>query len=65
MKRYAVFAKKTQSFQPKDDFTIWWFLNDTNDLAEAFLWHMTAKNQTDKYTDVQVVKSIELKVELS
>lgn len=63
MKRYAVFAKKTEEFQPKDDFTIWWFLNDTNNREEAYHWYLTAKGQTDKYREVQIVKSIELTTE--
>lgn len=58
MKRYAVFAKKTEKAQAEGDYTIWHFLNDTNDANEAFHWYIHAKEQVDVYDDVQIVESI-------
>lgn len=63
MKRYAVFAKKTQAVQRDGDYTIWHFLNDTNDANEALHWYMAAKDHKD-YDDVQIVQAIELKAEV-
>jgi hypothetical protein len=58
MKRYAVFAKKTQKAQREGDYTIWHFLNDTNDANEAFYWYYHAKHNNDDYDDVQIVESV-------
>ncbi|MDL2235463.1 hypothetical protein LJC07_04815 [Christensenellaceae bacterium OttesenSCG-928-L17] len=58
MKKYAVFAKKTEEYQKDDDYTIWHFLNDTDDLGEAYSWKKAAEVQKEKYTDVQIVKRV-------
>lgn len=63
MKRFAVFAKKTQEAQQKGDYTIWHFLNDTDDLAEATHWFLSAKEHKD-YCDVELVQSSYLKIEI-
>lgn len=55
MKAYAVFAKKTEEFQAKGDYTIWHFLNDTDDIEEAVTWKRVAEDQTDKYRKVIIV----------
>lgn len=60
MKRYAVFAKKTQAAQKEGDYTIWHFLNDTDDADEAFYWYYHAKHNNDDYDDVQIVESVYL-----
>lgn len=56
MKRYAVFAKKTQNVE--GDHTIWYFLNDTDDANEAFYWYYHAKHNNENYDDVQIVESV-------
>lgn len=61
MKRYAVFAKKTQAAQKEGDYTIWHFLNDTDDADEAFYWYYHAKLRLlDVYDAVQIVESVYL-----
>ena len=62
MKAYAVFAKKTEAAQKEGDYTIWHFLNDTDDLVEATHWYLVAKNHND-YDDVQLVQASNIKVQ--
>lgn len=61
MKKYAVFAKRKKNPEYLAN-VIWHFLNDTNDFHEAFYWSMAARDNDD-YTDVQIVQSIEARVE--
>lgn len=56
MKRYAVFAKKTEKAQAPGDYTIWHFLNDTDDIEEAHHWYLHARDQPEVYRQVQVVQ---------
>lgn len=58
MKKYAVFAKKTIETQKPEDYTIWHFLNDTDDMSEAYHWYLHAKDQPETYRAVQIVESI-------
>lgn len=57
MKQYAVFAKKTPKAQKEGDYTIWHFLNDTNDINEAHYWYQAAL-ANEQYDDVQIVEAV-------
>jgi len=60
MKRYAVFAKKLEN-RKDEQYVIWHFLNDTDDIEEAFTWHHAAMNNKD-YGECQIVERIYLEV---
>ena len=62
MMKYAVFAKKVKN-RDDEKHVIWHFLNDTDDINEAFYWAYAARENKD-YDAVQIVQSINLKVEI-
>jgi hypothetical protein len=62
MKRYAVFASKTKEVQPAGDYTIWHYLNSTNDAAEAIHWRQGALEHKD-YDQVVIVAPVQLDID--
>lgn len=59
MKRFAVFAKKSTEAQKEGDHTIWHFLNDTHDMAEAVHWRQSALEHKD-YDMVVIVAPVQI-----
>jgi hypothetical protein len=62
MKRYAVFASKTKEAQKEGDYTIWHYLNSTNDAAEAIHWRQGALEHKD-YDMVVIVAPVQLDID--
>lgn len=63
MKRYAVFAQKTKEAQKEGDYTVWHYLNSTNDLFEAIHWRQGALEHKD-YDMVVIVSPISVNAEV-
>ena len=61
MKRYAVFATKTEAAQKEGDYTIWHYLNSTNSAPEAIHWRQGAIEHDD-YDQVVIVSPLELEI---
>lgn len=62
MFKFAVFAKKVKNRDDEKN-VIWHFLNDTDDINEAFYWAYAARENKD-YDAVQIVQSINLEVKI-
>lgn len=62
MKRYAVFASKTPEAQKEGDYTIWHYLNSTDDAAEAIHWRQGAIEHKD-YDMVVIVSPTAFEIE--
>lgn len=63
MKRYAVFAQKSKEAQKEGDYTVWHYLNSTNDLFEAIHWRQGALEHKD-YDMVVIVSPISVSAEV-
>lgn len=63
MKRYAVFAQKSKEAQKEGDYTVWHYLNSTNDLFEAIHWRQGALEHAD-YDMVVIVSPISISAEV-
>lgn len=63
MKRYAVFAQKSKEAQKEGDYTVWHYLNSTNDLFEAIHWRQGALEHKD-YDMVVVVSPVSISAEV-
>ena len=63
MKRYAVFAQKSKEAQKEGDYTVWHYLNSTNDLFEAIHWRQGALEHAD-YDMVVIVAPVQIDAEV-
>lgn len=63
MHRYAVFAQKTKEAQKEGDYTVWHYLNGTNDLFEAIHWRQSALEHKD-YDMVVIVSPVQIDAEV-
>ena len=63
MKRYAVFAQKSKEAQKEGDYTVWHYLNATNDLFEAIHWRQGALEHKD-YDMVVIVSPVSIDAEV-